>query len=152
MILDKLENIELYKAIHPGVAKALDYIKNTNFNELPMGRHEIEGDDLFVIYKEYQTKQVDGNLLESHLKYIDVQYIIEGVEQMGITMRHGQTPKKAYDNVDDYMLFDEPFDVITVHKGMYAIFFPDDIHMPDITTGEPSNVKKAVVKVKIRHS
>lgn len=149
MILDKIENADLYKNIHPGVKKALNYIKNTNFNDLPMGKHEIEGNDLFVIFKEYQTKQVDGNLLESHLKYIDVQYIVDGVEQMGVTMHTGQEPKKKYDTVDDYMLFDEPYDIITVAKGMFAIFFPDDIHMPDITTGDPSQVKKAVIKVKI---
>jgi len=149
MILDKIENADLYKNIHPGVKKALNYIRNTNFNDLPMGKHEIEGNDLFVIFKEYQTKQVDGNLLESHLKYIDVQYIVDGVEQMGVTMHTAQEPKKKYDTVDDYMLFDEPYDIITVNKGMFAIFFPDDIHMPDITTGDPSQVKKAVIKVKI---
>ncbi|MBA6153214.1 YhcH/YjgK/YiaL family protein [Gelidibacter maritimus] len=149
MILDKIENANLYKSIHPGIKKALNYIENTNFNDLPMGKHEIEGNDLFVIFKEYATKQVDGNLLESHRKYIDVQYIVDGVEQMGVTMHTGQDPKKAYDAVDDYMLFDEPYDIITVNKGMFAIFFPNDIHMPDITTGDPSQVKKAVIKVKI---
>src|SRR5690606_38840038 len=121
MILDKIENADLYKNIHPGVKKALNYIRNTNFNDLPMGKHEIEGNDLFVIFKEYQTKQVDGNLLESHLKYIDVQYIVDGVEQMGVTMHTAQEPKKKYDTVDDYMLFDEPYDIITVAKGMFAI-------------------------------
>lgn len=152
MIVDKIENAQLYKGIHPGIQKALNYIENTNFQELPYGRHEIEGDSVFVIFKEYQTKKVDGNLLESHRQYIDVQYIVEGVEQMGVTMRANQQPKKEYDAVDDYMLFDVPYDMITVKKGMFAIFFPDDIHMPDMTTGEPSKVKKAVIKVKIQNS
>lgn len=152
MIVDKIENAQLYKGIHPGIQKALTYIKNTNFQELPYGRHEIEGDSVFVIFKEYQTKKVDGNLLESHRQYIDVQYIAEGVEQMGVTIRTNQQPKKEYDAVDDYMLFDVPYDMITVKKGMFAIFFPDDIHMPDMTTGEPSKVKKAVIKVKIQNS
>lgn len=152
MILDKIENAQLYKHIHPGIEKALNYLETIDFKELPMGRHEIEGDANFVIVKEYQTKQLDGNLLESHRKYIDVQYIIEGVEQMGVTLHTGQTPRKAYDEADDYMLFDEPCDMVTVKKGMFAIFFPDDIHMPDMTTGEPSRVVKAVVKVKIQHS
>jgi YhcH/YjgK/YiaL family protein len=152
MILDKIENAHLYQGIHPGIDKALAYIKKTNFSDLPMGKHEIEGDDVFVIFKEYKTKKIDGNLLESHLKYIDVQYIVEGVEQMGVTMRADQEPKKAYDIEDDYMLFDAAYDIITVKSGMFAIFFPDDIHMPDMTTGEPSHVKKAVIKVKIQHS
>ena len=149
MILDKIENLSLYQGMHPGINKALNYIKETNFSELPVGKHAIEGDAIFAIYKEYKTTQIDDKLLESHLKYIDVQYVIEGVEEMGVTMLTNQEPKKRYDEEQDYMLFDESYDIITVNAGMFAIFFPDDIHMPEITTGEPSNVKKVVIKVKI---
>jgi len=149
MILDKIENIGLYEGIHIGINKALNYIKDTNFSDLPVGKHEIDGDALFAIFKEYKTTPIDDKLLESHIKYIDVQYVIEGVEEMGVTMHYNQEPKKAYDAEQDYMLFNESYDVITVNAGMFAIFFPDDIHMPEITTGKPSNVKKVVVKVKI---
>ena len=149
MILDKIENANLYRNIHPGICKALDYIKSAAFSDLTMGRHEIDGEALFVILKEYSTKKIDGNLLESHINYIDVQYIVKGVEQMGVTMKAGQKPEKVYDDKDDYMLFDEPYDIVTVKEGMFAIFFPDDIHMPDVTTSEPSLVKKAVFKVRI---
>ena len=149
MILDKIENIDTYKGIHPGINKALNFIKETNFSNLPMGKHDIEGDALFYIFKEYETTPIDDKLLESHLKYIDVQYVTEGVEEMGVTMRTDQKPKKEYDEEQDYMLFNTPYDIITVNAGMFAIFFPDDIHMPEITTSEPSHVKKVVVKVKI---
>ncbi|MCK0123828.1 YhcH/YjgK/YiaL family protein [Gelidibacter sp. F2691] len=152
MIVDKIENIGLYKGLHKGIDKALAYIKNTNFDALPVGKHEIDGDAVFAILKEYPTKPIEDQLMESHIKYIDVQYVIEGVEHMGVTMKSGQDPKKAYDPEDDYMLFEEPYDIITVKAGMYAIFFPDDIHMPEVTTGAPSNVKKVVVKVKIQNS
>lgn len=150
MILDKIENANLYHGIHPGIDKALDYIKSADFSELPMGKHEIDGEALFVILKEYPTNKIDGQLLEAHIKYIDVQYVVEGVEEMGVTIKSGQKPKKAYDDTDDYMLFEESYDIITVKAGMFAIFFPDDIHMPEITTSEPSMVKKAVFKVRIQ--
>lgn len=146
MILDKIQNAKLYRGVHAGIGKALDYFKRTDFTDLPMGKHEIEGDALFVILKEYPTNKIDGHLLESHLKYIYVQYVVQGVEQMGVTMHSDQKP---YDAVEDYMLFDEPYDIITVKEGMFAIFFPDDIHMPEITTSKSSQVKKAVFKVRI---
>lgn len=152
MILDKIENAHLYQGMHQGIDKALSYLKNTNFSDLPMGKHDIEGDAIFVIIKEVETTPVEGKLLEAHLKFIDVQYVIEGVEQMGVTVRTDQKPKKEYDADDDYMLFDEAYDIITVNAGMFVIFFPDDIHMPEITTGASSNIKKAVIKVKILHS
>lgn len=152
MIIDKIENSHLYQGVHPGIAKALDYIKNTDFNALSVGKHEIEGDNVFAIFKDYETKQIAEQLMESHLKYIDVQYVVEGVEHMGVTIHTGQTPKKAYDHDDDYMLFEESYDLITVKAGTFAIFFPDDIHMPEVTTTTPEKVKKVVVKVKIQYS
>ena len=47
------------------------------------------------------------------------------------------------------MLFKESSDLITLKKGMFAIFFPDDIHLPEIKSGKISKVKKVVVKVKM---
>lgn len=149
MILDKIQNIDLYKKVHPCINIALTYIKNTNFLNLDFGKFEIEGDRVFAIYKEYETTPVGDKLSESHLKYIDVQYVVEGAEEMGVTTRTDQESTTSYDDEQDYMLFNEPYDVITVKAGMFAIFFPDDIHMPEITTNKPSNVKKIVVKVKI---
>jgi len=152
MILDKIENALLYQDVHPGIAKALDYIKHTNFENLTVGKHEIDGDAVFAIYKDFQTQEIDKQLMESHLKYIDVQYVVEGVEHMGVTLNTGQKPTKAYNEEDDYMLFEEPYDLITVSAGMFAIFFPDDIHMPEVTITAPGNVKKVVVKVRIQNS
>ncbi len=149
MILDKIENANLYKGMHVGISAALDYIQNTDFSDVASGKHKIEGDAVFAIVNEYETKNAEDNLLESHKKYVDVQYIAEGVEQIGITTLVNHKPTKLYDAADDYMLFKEPYDVITLSKGMFAIFFPDDIHLPGIKSGNISKVKKIVVKVKI---
>ncbi len=151
MILDNIQNHKRFNGMHPGIIKALNYIKDTNFATLKTGKHDIEGEALFAIYKEYETTPIEDKLLESHLKYVDVQYVVEGVEQMAVTKRISQFPKVAYDTEQDFMLFDaSSYDVITVSAGMFVIFFPDDLHMPEITTGAPSQVKKIVVKVKIK--
>lgn len=152
MILDKIENAHFYTTIHPGIANAFEFIKQTDFERLPFGKHEIVGEELFVIFKEYHTKPVEGNYLESHQAYIDVQYIVEGTEEMGVAINRGQVPHQAYNSDQDYALFETPYDIVTVKKGMFAIFFPDDMHLPDITTSESAKVKKAVFKVKIQHS
>lgn len=152
MILDKIENARLYFGIHPGLDQALRYLQNTSFQDFTPATVKIDTDNVYAMLKEVQTKPTGANLMESHLKYMDVQYVVSGVEQMGITLRTNQIPKKAYNETDDYMLFDERFDVVTVRAGMFAIFFPDDIHLPEITTTTPSTVQKVVVKVKIQHS
>lgn len=149
MIFDKIENADLYKGINSRIAKALNYLQNTDFSDLKNGKHEIDGDAVFSLINEYDTKNNDDNLLESHLKYIDVQYVAEGIEQIGITSFTNQKTFKSYDNADDYMLFKEPYNLITLNKGMFAIFFPDDLHMPGLNAGKISKVKKVVVKVKL---
>lgn len=149
MIFDKIENAHLYAKTHAGINKALNYLKNTNFLELANGKHEIEGDAIFAIVNEYETKKPEENLLESHIKYIDVQFIAQGVEQIGFTTFNNQKPIKLYDSADDYMLFKEPYNLITLNKGMFAIFYPDDIHIPGLMADTISKVKKVVVKVKV---
>jgi YhcH/YjgK/YiaL family protein len=149
MIFDKIENAHLYAKTHAGINKALNYLKNTNFLELENGKHEIEGDVIFAIVNEYETKKPEENLLESHIKYIDVQFVAQGIEQIGFTTFNNQKPVKLYDSPDDYMLFKEPYNLITLNKGMFAIFYPDDMHIPGLMIDTVSKVKKVVVKVKI---
>lgn len=150
MILDKIENANLYIGIHKGIDTALNYLQKNNLAEMSNGKHDIDGDDVFVIVKEYETKSIDESFLESHLKYIDVHYIAEGIEQIGITTLVNQKAKSIYDPANDYILFMEPCDLITLNKGMFAVFFPDDIHMPEIKSVTRSKVKKIVVKVKMK--
>ena len=148
MIIDKIENAPLYFGIHEGIKKALKYIQHTDFSGLEKGKHEIEGDSIFSIINEYETKDIGIDcLLESHLKYIDVQYVHDGHEKIGITSLYNQNAVKTYNSTDDYMLYKEPFDLITLKQGMFAIFFPDDMHLPGITAKETTKVKKVVIKV-----
>lgn len=150
MILDKIENSHLYAKTHSGIHKAFDYIKNTDFSKIAKGKYEIDGDDIFAIVNEYETKIPEEYLLESHIKYIDVQFIAQGIEQIGITTFTNQKPVKSYNSEDDYMLFKEPYNLVTLNESMFAIFYPDDIHIPGLVANKtPSKVKKVVVKVKL---
>jgi YhcH/YjgK/YiaL family protein len=149
MILDKLENAELYFGINNRIDKALHYIQNTDFTELETGRHDIEGDTLYANVFEYETKSATDSLLEAHRKYIDLQFVIEGEEQVGFATLKGQDIVKAYNELDDYLLIEEKYVRITLKKGLFAIFFPDDLHKPSLKIEKTSKVKKVVVKIKI---
>lgn len=149
MIFDKIENAHLYKGLSARITTALKYIEITNFSKLTPGKYEIDGSNIFAVINEYDTKDADNELLEAHQKYIDIQYIAKGEENIGVTTHTNQQPVKLYDHENDYMLFNEPYTLSLLNKGMFAIFFPDDIHLPGISTGSLSQVKKVVVKVKI---
>ncbi|MBD0831598.1 YhcH/YjgK/YiaL family protein [Aestuariibaculum sediminum] len=151
MILDKIENINMYTGTHKYLDKALKYISNTNFLGMEEGAYVVEGDRIYAIIKSCQTKRVfeKTQILEGHMKYIDIHFLIKGKEQVGIKLLSEQKQIKAYTSEGDYALYESLFDIFTLNEGMFVILFPDDIHLPEITSCKISDIKKVVVKVKI---
>ena len=147
MIFDKLENATLYCA-NEKLAKAFLFLKEKG-NDLPLGRNEIDGDELYANVVEYETKS--EGVYEGHKDYVDVQYIVSGCEDMEFINAAYAKVKKPYDKDGDYALFEDASFAsrVTVHAGEFAVFFPDDIHKPSLATENCSNVKKVIVKVKV---
>jgi YhcH/YjgK/YiaL family protein len=150
MVFDSLKNSAFYHRIHPLFEKAFDYAHTTNFNELPLGRHAIVGDDLFVIYMEYLTKDISDCVMESHRKYVDIQYMLEGEEGMAYETFNGQRETTPYELERDVAFYEKSYtSLIKVSKGQFTIFYPHDLHMPSMKIQSPATVKKAVFKVRV---
>jgi YhcH/YjgK/YiaL family protein len=149
MILDKIENASMYVSIGSRLAKGLKYIQETDFSSLTPGKYEIDGENLFAIVSEYETKALSDCALEAHRKYIDIQYIISGSEIIGVNSLRNQAPSKAYDDKDDYALYSDDSSHLKMDAGKFAIFFPEDIHMPGVQIDSPQKIRKIIVKVRI---
>jgi YhcH/YjgK/YiaL family protein len=148
MIIDKLQNASLYTSINPRIAQAFEYLKATDLGKLAVGKHSIDGDNVFALVQEYETKSEVDLQMESHFEHIDVQYIISGSELMGLATKNAHKPITV-DQENDYALYEEEYSFMLFEKGMFGIFFPDDLHLPCIHAEEPVKVKKVVVKIKI---
>lgn len=149
MILDRLDNASAYLGVHPRVAAAIQFLKNTDLNALPVGRHPVQGEDVYALVSLGMTKQNDPMTYEAHRKYIDVQYIVSGVEAMGVAPINELKVTKEYDAKDDYLLFSGAGSVVTLRAGTFVVYFPQDGHAPGQAAGEPSEVKKVVMKVRV---
>lgn len=150
MIIDTLKNADRYYGLGPKFVKAFEYLRQTDFSQVEKGKYEIDGTSIFAIVNEYDTIPTEGEQMESHKKYIDVQYIVSGEELIGHDFLHQQTPSKAYDEAADFMLFGEtPAFFSKLEQGMFAIFFPTDLHMPNIKVKDPVQVKKVVMKISV---
>jgi YhcH/YjgK/YiaL family protein len=148
MILDDNQHAHLYTSAHPLFRKAFDFLNSTDFSKLDFGKHIIDGDRLFVLFMEYDTKAIEECVMESHRKYIDIQCMIEGEESMAITSFNGQLATTPYDEQKDVAFYEKKYEsMITVRKDQFVIFFPHDLHMPSIKTNNTMTVKKAVFKV-----
>jgi YhcH/YjgK/YiaL family protein len=148
MILDTLENYQLYSSINERIAKGFAFLRHTNLDAIPSGKHDIEGDTIFALVQEYQTKPLNECILENHKKYIDIQYMVRGEELMGVTTKKNQ--KILEQNTEnDYTLYEGATSLVRVSKGMFAVFFPDDLHQPCVQAESASEVKKVVIKVRV---
>jgi YhcH/YjgK/YiaL family protein len=150
MVIDTLENAALYYNLGPKFVRAFRYLSDTDFSQVAKGKYEIDGTNVIAIVNEYDTVPASGEQMEAHKKYIDVQYIVSGEELIGHDLLQGQTPSKVYDEASDYWLFGEaPSFFSKMEQGMFAIFFPTDLHMPNIRVNEATPVKKVVMKVSV---
>ncbi|MCC3356149.1 YhcH/YjgK/YiaL family protein [Bacillus sp. REN16] len=147
MIIDKLSNAHLYEGIRPRLKMALDYLREHDLAELPVGEYEIDGNKVFIQIHEYETKASEEARFECHSRYADVQYIIRGEEKMGYTNIKNTKVVEEHKERDLFFLETEAEDRVLVKEGMFALFTPEDAHMPSMYATSPKPVKKAVVKV-----
>ena len=149
MIVDKIENAGLYSNLGKRIKESFNYIRQTDFKMLQPGRYDIDGNNIFALISEYHTKAEAEGKLEAHKKYIDVQYVIAGEELMGYTPLGNQQTLEAYKEENDIIFYKGEKVFIKVIEGMFAVFFPEDVHMPGISVNQKSPVKKLVIKVKV---
>lgn len=147
MILDSLKNKEQYASLHPRFQQVFDFIDNTDLAALPCGRHDIDGDNIFVMVQELDLREVKDARLELHRKYIDIQLLLNGpAEMFGWSEKKDcLTPETEFDEAKDIQLFtDIPQCFYTVSKGQFTILYPEDGHAPMLGEGF---VKKCIFKI-----
>ncbi|MDA3845669.1 MAG: YhcH/YjgK/YiaL family protein [Vallitaleaceae bacterium] len=149
MITGHIKNANLYKNISASIGEAITYIQDNDLSTFEVGKYEIDGDNLFVLIQSYAPKTVEAGNCEAHKNYIDIQYIIEGYEQMGYAPVADMTIVDPYDEAKDRLFVKWEGDLIHFKKDMFAIFFPQDAHMPGIKTEGCELVKKAVFKIRV---
>lgn len=146
MILDRLENAEKYFNMHPDFEKAFTFLRQNNLAELPDDRYDIDGDRVFCMMSKAQGRSRAEAKLEAHRKYIDIQYVLAGSDDMGwkptSECKLVETP---YNAENDIVFFNDTPDSWTqVPAGSFVIFFPEDAHAPLVSDTE---IHKAVVKI-----
>jgi biofilm protein TabA len=148
MILDVLGNTHRYRALSQGVAEAFDFLSRPDLKELPTGKYEIEGNRVYAIVAKDAGRRKEDALLEAHEKYIDIQLVLAGTDDMGWKSKLlCKEPSGTYDPKTDEQLFaDKPDAWLSAKSGTFAIFFPEDAHMPLISSGQ---LHKIVVKVAV---
>ncbi len=164
MIYDKIENIELYKGLSDDIYAGLKYLKEMSPDIAP-GTYEINP-RVKAIVSEYTTKTINEHGYEAHQKNIDIQYLLKGTEKIVCLPVDELQETQPYNPDTDAAFYESnlrpstsdlrpltsdlrplTFDLRPLTS--FALFFPQDAHMPQLCTDTPEEVKKVIIKVKI---
>jgi YhcH/YjgK/YiaL family protein len=148
MIIDRISNAHLYEHLSPRIKRAFEYLRRTDLASFSPGRYAIDGDRLYVMVSQYETKPKPQGVWESHRRYIDLQVVVQGTEQIGYSHVSCLTPG-AYESERDFVALAGDGDFLTLTAGAFMLLYPEDGHMPGIAIGAPSPIKKAVFKIAV---
>ena len=150
MIFDHLSNISLYKGLSPDIYAGLEFLHQLSPDIAP-GTYQITS-RVKSIVSEYETKVKNEVGFEAHRKNIDIQYLLKGEERIACMPIEKLTEAEPYSEEKDaafYAAEGVAAQTMTIGNGYFAIFFPQDGHMPQLCVDEPRMVKKVVVKVAV---
>ena len=131
---------------------AQSFIDSQDMASLADGRYPLDGES-YVNIMTYVTKPLaEKTAYEVHKIYADVQYVIKGVEEGYCrSLTPADVPSVPYDAEKDYALY--PFrddgERICLASGDAIVYMPTDLHLPGVASGTPTEVKKAVFKIKL---
>ena len=148
MILCPLSQSHRYAPLHPLFPRAFEFMRSTNLLALAPGIHNIIDEQLFAIVENVPGRSRAQAQLECHRKYIDIQLVLEGVDEMGWKPLHDcREPVADYSAEKDIQFFyDTPASWIATPPNTFCIFFPEDAHSPLISTG---NIHKVIFKIAV---
>ncbi|HHV32808.1 MAG TPA: DUF386 domain-containing protein [Clostridiales bacterium] len=150
MIYDTRENMKMYKGLGENLDRAIAYFLKTDFSKLEAGKYPIDEDRVFALVQTPTTYPKEKARWESHEKYIDIQYLLNGEEMFGLQKTDQLTVSEPYREENDITFFEDNgkgfFPIL--RPDTFVICFPTDAHMPLIRPHEPMAIKKVVIKVK----
>ena len=159
MIFNSIQWLEQIKASCPvAIYDLLQYFSKITadgvVHSLPVGRHPINGDDVFFVVAENTTQPLPIRRPEIHAAYVDIHYIVSGEELIGVSLPGKQylieEDRIAQDDVAFFVphMMDEC--LVRMQAGQFLIAFPYEIHRPVCAIDEPCKTRKLIGKVHVR--
>ncbi len=154
MVVDHLEHLALYQSLNPHIHTCIEFMMQHDLSQMEVGKYPVDGKNAFVMISEYDSKEEKDCAFEAHLNYADIQIILSGVESFGYQYKSDKFIKEitqSYNpdkDVEKYNVSD--YTKIRLSEGMFALVFPEDLHMPNMKFEQSVKVKKAVFKILVK--
>ena len=130
-----------------GMEMAFDFLENINADEFTEGKTEIIGNHLFANGMVRETKDFAEYIWESHKKYLDIHFLVEGEERIFYGPEDKMTEVIPYNNDKEITVFEGNGTEVYYPQNGFIIFLPGEIHKALVHTSMPEAVKKVVIKL-----
>lgn len=151
MIFDKIGNKEVMSR-YPEFKSAINFLTSLDINS-QVGEYRLDDDGCFARVMVCTTleKNSPDKVVESHSKFADVHAVLRGEEFLQLFNESDANSISDYDAERDVNFFKNdlrPCQSISMKPGDFAVFFPGEIHSPQIAPrGQSAKIKKVVIKV-----
>ena len=147
MIFDQIAHAARYKGLFPALDTALDFLVSADLDALPMGRTDIDGDDVYINVMDAVTKPSEEGLFEWHEDYLDIQIDLEGREAVETAFAPGEIVRPYAPDIGQCT--GVAAGSVTLGDRTFTICMARELHKPGVAVnGVPAPIKKCVVKVK----
>ena len=149
MIVTTIDKLTQYSEI-PYAQDIVDFLNDFKKSDMQPGRYDIHGDDLFAAVSRYDTQPNVERQFENHRKYIDLQIVFGGKEEIhwadtqSLTMVSEEFSKGG----DIAFYVGESMGYVLLGGDQCAVLFEEDAHMPNVLHEKSENVLKVVFKIK----
>ncbi len=149
MIVTTMDKLDHYSEI-PYAKDIMNFIEEFKMTDMESGRYDIHGDELFAAVSRYDTEPRELRKFESHRKYIDIQIVLNGREEMDwAPIDSLNMTDNGFERGDDIAFYEgESLSTVTLGGGHCAVLFPEDGHRPNVMHEKVGNVLKIVFKIK----
>lgn len=151
MIIDSIQHIENYAPLLPNLEAGLAAIRKEQAKgPLEPGTYPFDG-GFFKVQKGV-TKPFSEGTFEAHRKYVDVQILLEGSEEIAWQELSDLTEVIPYDAEKDAARYTGSFaHQIRISAGMFWAAFPTDGHKAISHTKEQQSFTKIILKLPVEN-
>ena len=149
MVYGNKENLFNEDLFDKKILECFKYAKEHDLSIYEQGKHEIDGEKLFVNIAEYKTTETQDRFWEAHRYYLDLHLMLSGREQIDIALTHRMKAGEFVADDDFLPLEGEKSASVILGPGDFLICYPDDAHRTAVKIQESEKIKKAIFKIKI---
>ena len=151
MIIGQIAQVAAQKNVLPAaVVRALEALQKVDLDRAEVGHYQVEGDELFYMVQEIDSRALEDCRAEAHRKYADIQIPLSAPERFGFSLPQPGLPTVEDSFAEkDIAFYETPANefFMNVEPGEYVVFMPGELHRPAVSISGRVRLRKIVVKV-----